>query len=52
VPYTSNYLMEKIGIKTKDSFRNNYLRPAMELELIHMTIPEKPRSRNQRYVKR
>ena len=52
VPYTSNFLMEKIGIKTKDSFRNNYLRPAMELGLIHMTIPDKPRSRNQRYVKR
>ena len=52
VPYTSNFLMEKIGIKTKDSFRNNYLRPAMELGLVQMTIPEKPRSRNQRYVKR
>ena len=52
VPYTSNYLMEKIGIKTKDSFRNNYLRPAMALGLIQMTIPDKPRSRNQRYVKR
>lgn len=52
VPYTSNSLMEKIGIKTKDSFRNNYLRPAMELGLVYMTIPDKPRSRNQRYVKR
>ena len=52
VPYTSSFLMEKIGIKTKDSFRNNYLRPAIELGLVHMTIPEKPRSKNQRYVKR
>ena len=52
VPYTSNFLMQKVGIKTKDSFRNNYLHPAIELGLIQMTIPEKPRSKNQRYVKR
>ena len=52
VPYTSNFLMEKIGIKTKDSFRNNYLRPAMALGLVEMTIPEKPQSKNQRYVRR
>lgn len=52
IPYSANFLMEKIGIKTKDSFRNNYLRPAMKLGLIQMTLPDKPRSRNQRYVKR
>ena len=52
VPYTSGFLMEKLGIKTKDSFRNNYLRPAMEPGLIHMTIPDRPRSRNRRYVKK
>lgn len=52
VPYTANSLMEKIGIRTKDSFRNNYLHPAIELGLVQMTIPDKPRSRNQRYVKR
>jgi len=52
VPYTSSYLMEKVGIKTKDSFRNNYLRPAMEMGLIEMTVPDKPRSRNQRYFKK
>ena len=51
VPYTAGYLMEKVGIKTKDSFRNHYLRPAMEMGLIEMTIPDKPRSRNQRYVR-
>lgn len=52
VPYTSNYLMERVGIKTKDSFRNNYLRPAMKMGLIEMTIPDKPTSRNQRYIKK
>lgn len=51
VPYTSTTLMEKLGLKSKEGFRRNYLRPAMELNLIHMTIPDKPNSRNQRYVR-
>ena len=51
VPYTSNTLMEKLGLKSKEGFRRNYLRPAIDLNLIRMTIPDKPNSRNQRYVK-
>ena len=52
VPYTSNTLMEKLGLKAKEGFRRNYLRPAIEMDLIHMTKPDKPNSRNQRYVRR
>ena len=51
VPYTSRALMEKLGLKSKEGFRRNYLRPAIDMNLIHMTIPDKPNSRNQRYVK-
>lgn len=51
VPYTSNSLMEKLNLKSKEGFRRNYLHPAMEMNLIRMTIPDKPNSRNQRYVK-
>ena len=51
IPYTSTKLMENLGLKSKDGFRRNYLHPAMELNLVQMTIPDKPRSRNQRYVK-
>lgn len=51
IPYTSNTLMEKLGLKAREGFRRNYLRPAIELNLIQMTIPDKPNSRNQRYVK-
>ena len=51
IPYTSKALMEKMGLKSKEGFRRNYLRPAIEMGLIHMTIPDKPSSRNQRYVK-
>ena len=52
VPYTSNTLMDKLGLKSKEGFRRNYLRPAIDMNLICMTIPDKPNSRNQRYVKR
>lgn len=51
IPYTSKVLMEKLGLKSKEGFRRNYLRPAMDMNLIRMTIPDKPNSRNQRYVK-
>lgn len=51
IPYTSKSLMEKLELKSRDGFRRNYLLPAMELKLIRMTIPNKPNSRNQRYVK-
>lgn len=51
VPYTSSMLMEKLGLKSKEGFRRNYLRPATDMNLILMTIPDKPNSRNQRYVK-
>lgn len=51
IPYTSNDIMERLGLKSKETLRKNYLNPAMELGLIKMTIPDKPNSRNQRYVK-
>ena len=52
VPYTSTVLMEKLGLKSKETFRKNYMNPAMQLRLVQMTIPEKPKSRNQRYIRR
>ena len=51
IPYTSNVLMDKLGLKSKEGFRRNYLRPAVDMNLIQMTIPDKPNSKNQRYVK-
>ena len=52
VPYTSTVLMEKLGLKSKETFRKNYMNPTMQLQLVQMTIPEKPKSRNQRYIRR
>ena len=51
IPYTGKTLMDKLGLKSKEGFRRNYLRPAVDMNLIRMTIPDKPNSRNQRYVK-
>ena len=50
VAYTSNKLMEKLELKSREGFRRNYLKPALELNLVSMTIPDKPNSKNQRYI--
>ncbi len=51
IPYTSNDIMKRLGLKSKETLRKNYLNPAIESGLVRMTIPDKPNSRNQRYVK-
>ena len=52
VPYTATTLMKKLGLKSRDALRKNYLSPAIELHAVEMTIPDKPNSRNQRYTKK
>lgn len=51
VPYTANQLMAAVGIRSRDSFRKNYLSPAVKLGLVVMSIPDKPTSRNQTYIR-
>ena len=41
--------MSRVGIKSRSTFRQNYLEPALKQGLITMTIPDKPNSRNQKY---
>lgn len=50
-PYTANALLELLELKSKETLRKNYLNPALEKGLIRMTVPDKPNSRNQRYMK-
>ena len=52
VAYTSNQLMEKLELKSREGFRRNYLKHTLELNLVRMTIPDKPNSKNQRYIKK
>lgn len=44
-------LLERLELKHRPTFSNNYLRPALELRLIEMTVPDKPNSSKQRYRK-
>lgn len=44
-------LMNKLNMKSRISFRDNYLKPALENGLIKMTNPDKPTSKNQMYYK-
>lgn len=51
-PMTANELMKLLGLKSRETFRKNYLVPALEAGIIGMTLPEKPTSRNQMYYKK
>jgi len=42
-------LMQTLNLKHAEHFRLHYLNKGLELELIEMTIPDKPRSRLQKY---
>ncbi|MDI9517730.1 MAG: Fic family protein [Bacillota bacterium] len=50
-PYTLIKLMEMLNLKSKETFRKNYLHPLMEKGIVEMTIPDKPKSKNQRYIR-
>lgn len=52
IPYTRQELMNRCEMKSIASFKKNYLDPLLDNNLIVMTIPDKPNSRNQRYIKR
>lgn len=45
-------LMDELGLSHRQTFRDNYLNPALELGAIERTIPNKPKSRNQKYRKK
>ena len=42
-------LRSLLGLSDAKSFRQLYLRKAIDAGLVEMTIPDKPHSRNQRY---
>ena len=42
-------LQDALGLKHEDHFRKAYLLPAIDAGLLELTIPDKPRSSNQRY---
>lgn len=52
VPYTAVFLMKQLGLKSRETFRKNYMDPALNIGAVERTIPDKPNSKNQRYIKR
>lgn len=51
IPLSANEIMKRLGIRSKETLRNSYLNPAIENGLVKMTLPDKPNSKNQRYVR-
>ena len=48
---TATEIMEKSGIKSKETLRGKYLDPAIKQGLVSLTIPDKSTSKNQMYYK-
>ena len=48
-PKTATELMAELGLSHRPTFRQNYLRPAMDAGLVEMTRPKTPRAKNQKY---
>ncbi len=46
---TREELQRKLALSDREYFRTNYLIPAIKNEIIEMTIPDKPKSKNQKY---
>ena len=49
-PQKSSDLQKLIGLKHRETFQRNYLDPLLAKGWIARTIPEKPKSRMQRYL--
>lgn len=51
IKYTTAELMELLDMKSRISFRKNYLAPAIENGVVKMSFPNTPTSKNQTYYK-
>jgi len=51
VARTREEMQQHLGIAHRDYFRKTILRPLLESGEFKMTIPDKPNSRNQKYIK-
>lgn len=46
---SSDAIMSSLGLNDRKNFREVYLNPAIEDELVSLTIPDKPTSSKQKY---
>lgn len=52
IPYTAAVIMSALNLKSKETFRKNYMNPAIENGYVIMERPDKPTSKNQRYIRK
>ena len=43
--------MSFMALENREHFRKTYLKPLLESGQLKMTIPDKPKSKNQKYIK-
>lgn len=48
-PLSRSAVQQTLGLKSQANFRERYLNPALQMGLIEMTIPDKPKSQLQKY---
>ncbi len=49
-PHSKAEIAEYCGYKNTKNFTNRYLRPLFNAGSLKMTLPDKPKSKNQRYI--
>ena len=49
IPRSKNEIMEHLGLTDRNNFMKLYIKPLLNTK-IRYTIPDKPNSRNQKYV--
>ena len=50
-PRSRDEMQRFCGIASRDYFRTKILKPLLDSEKLNRTIPDKPNSKNQKYVK-
>ena len=49
-PRSVKEIMEYIGLRHRPTFIYDYLNPLLVSKKLQMTIPDKPKSKNQKYI--
>lgn len=49
IPRTRKEIAEFLGLKTTSFVMREYIQPLLNIKKLHLTIPDKPRSKNQKY---
>ena len=50
IPHSKAEIAEHCGYKNTKNFTKKYIRPLLDSKALNMTVPDKPNSRNQKYI--